>query len=72
MDKLTGYDAVTDQVQRKTVWLAAHPDCTITHRDHPWEWEAVWPGHPNVIRPELSELLDRLELLAESDQDMGA
>jgi hypothetical protein len=58
-----------DQVCRRREFEAAHPGIAIRHTADPWEWTALWPGHPRVVRRELRDLLDQLEVLAADDEE---
>ena len=54
-----------DQVTRRQVFEAAHPEVSIKHTNYPhWHWTATWPdgsAERTIAEIELETLLDHLE-----------
>ena len=65
MSEQLGFSRVTDNTIRRRHFEAQHPHVVIEHTDDPWEWCAVWYDageRREVIRPELGDLLDKLDV----------
>ena len=60
-----GFNRVTDNVAPREAFEHDHPGIEISHSDEPWLWTAEWrddSGKHTLIRPELGQLLDALDV----------